>query len=127
MNQNLINVNTRALISQAIRDVVQQSLALPLTDPLQLVLDDTLNELATLNQQVVSDDIGQMAATVGQHVDALKTLTTQIGTTTDDLKRLSETLKKVADAVGLILDIHSQAAGLGLLELLIPTPSASHQ
>jgi ABC-type transporter Mla subunit MlaD len=124
MNQNLINLNTRALITQAIQDVARQSSILPLTDPLQPVLDDTLNELAILNRQVVADDIDRMADTIGQHVGELKTLTTQITTTTADLQRLSDTLKRVADAVGFLLDIHSQAVGLGLLELLTPTPTA---
>ncbi len=125
MNPNTININTRALITQAIQDVALQSSRLPITDPMQPVLDNTLNELATLNSQVVREDITHMADTIGQHLGALQTLTTQITATTEDLTRLSATLKKVADAIGFLVTIHTQASGLGLLELLTPPTTAS--
>lgn len=126
MTTNALNLHTRDLITRAIHDVSARSQQLPITHPMQPVLDELLNELAQLNWQVVTDDVRQLADSINEHVGELEKLTKQIQKTTAELQELSTTLGQVADAVGFLLDTYTSAASLGLLSFLIKpstTPS----
>ncbi|GAA4448652.1 hypothetical protein GCM10023189_06830 [Nibrella saemangeumensis] len=115
MTNNPFALKARDLITDVLIDITVLLGSTPNNDPNFRTIQATQRELSQLNFQIVVDDINQMAATINQHNDELKKLTSQIQQTTASLEGLAKRLEQVSKVVEFLVSVGGQAAALGLV------------